>query len=239
MVNDATRAVESIAVDPNARLREFASAVKTVALDAALTREELSMRVCALADQALGQRAPRRPSVVRPRLLAKRGQARAILARFVRLPFEAQTVHPVISALDVLRELYACKGYVLPDRVVVRLGRAWREAIDSYDRYKALLAFESATHFALRVALRNGSVFVARSFAFRNQAMLLIPPDEWKTKRNHFYVHLKLPQDSREFLGPLIEHLDQSLIVLRDATTRGDVRIDSAVHLDRCGIFYD
>ncbi|QBR01665.1 hypothetical protein E1956_31365 [Paraburkholderia pallida] len=36
VVNDATREVESIALDPNGRLREFASAVKTVALDAAL-----------------------------------------------------------------------------------------------------------------------------------------------------------------------------------------------------------
>ena len=51
-------------------------------------------------------------------------------------------------------------------------------------------------------------------------------------KRNHLYGHLKLPQDPKEFLEPLIEHLDQGLIVLRDATTHGDVRIDSAVHLD-------
>jgi len=232
VVNDATREVESIQIDPNARLQEFASAVKTVALDVALAREELSRRLCELADQTLDQRMPSRRSLVRARLLAKRGQARAMLARFIRLPFEAQTVHPVINALDVLRDLYARKGYLLPDRVVIRLGRAWREAIDSYDRYKALLAFEWATLFALRVALRNGSVFIDHSFAFRSQAMLLIPPDEWKAKRNHFYGHLKLPQDPKEFLGPLIEHLDQSLIVLRDATTRGDVHIDSAVHLD-------
>ena len=232
VVNDATREVESIQIDPNARLQEFASAVKTVALDVALAREELGRRLCELADQTLDQRMPSRRSLVRARLLAKRGQARAMLARFIRLPFEAQTVHPVINALDVLRDLYARKGYLLPDRVVIRLGRAWREAIDSYDRYKALLAFEWATLFALRVALRNGSVFIDHSFAFRSQAMLLIPPDEWKAKRNHFYGHLKLPQDPKEFLGPLIEHLDQSLIVLRDATTRGDVHIDSAVHLD-------
>jgi hypothetical protein len=84
----------------------------------------------------------------------------------------------------------------------------------------------------LRVALRNGSVFVGHSFAFRSQAMLLIPPEEWKAKRNHLYGHLKLPQDPKAFLEPLIEHLDQGLTVLRDATVRGGVRIDSAVHLD-------
>ena len=48
VVNDATREVESIQIDPNARLQEFASAVKTVALDVALAREELSRRLCEL-----------------------------------------------------------------------------------------------------------------------------------------------------------------------------------------------
>ena len=230
--NDAMREIELILLDPKARLREFASAVKAVALDAALSREDLSARLCELADRALDQRTPTRRSLVRARLLAKRGKARAMLARLIRLPFEAQTVHPVINALEVLRGIYARKSYTLPDHVAIRLGRAWREAIDSYDRYKALLAFEWATLFALRVALRNGSVFIDHSFAFRSQAMLLIPPDQWKAKRNHFYGHLKLPQDPKEFLGPLIEHLDRSLIVLRDATMRGDVHIDSAVHLD-------
>lgn len=232
MVNDATSEVESVRPDPGARLREFASTVKTVALDETLAREELSKRLFELADQALDQRTPSRRSLVRARLLAKRGQARAMLARLVRLPFEAQTEHPVINALDVLRGLYGRRAYTLPDRVTIRLGRVWRDAIDGYDRYKAMLAFEWATLFALRVALRNGSVFIEHSFAFRSQAMLLIPPDEWKAKRNHFYGHLKLPQDPKEFLEPLIEHLDQGLIVLRDATNRGDLRIDSAVHLD-------
>ena len=230
--NDAMREMEVILLDPKARLRAFASAVKAVALDAALSRENLSERLCELADQILDQRTPTRRGLVRARLLAKRGKARAMLARLIRLPFEAQTVHPVISALEVLRGIYARKCYTLPDGVAIRLGRAWREAIDSYDRYQALLAFEWATLFALRVALRNGSVFIDHSFAFRSQAMLLIPQDEWKAKRNHFYGHLKLPQDPKEFLGPLIEHLDRSLIVLRDATMRGDVHIDSAVHLD-------
>jgi len=149
----------------------------------------------------------------------------------VRLPFEAQTAHPVTDALQVLRGLYARKAYTLPDRVTVQLGRAWREAIDGYDRYKALSAFEWATLFALRVALRNGSVFVDHSFAFRSQARKLIPHDDWSAKRNHYYGHLKLPQDAKEILEPLIRHLDHGLTVLRDATVRGDVRIDTAVHL--------
>ena len=231
-VNDATRDVDAARPDLKTRIHDFAAAVKAVALDATLSRDELSNKVCALADQALDVRPPSRRSLVRAHLMAKRGQARAILAKIVRLPFEAQTAHPVTDALQVLRDLYARKAYTLPDRVTIRLGRAWREAIDGYDRHKALSAFEWATLFALRVALRNGSVFVDHSFAFRSQARMLIPHDDWSAKRNHYYGHLKLPQDAKEFLEPLIRHLDHGLAVLRDATVRGDVRIDTAVHLD-------
>ncbi|MBP0595262.1 hypothetical protein J8I87_37540 [Paraburkholderia sp. LEh10] len=215
------REIELILLDPKACLREFALAVKAVALDAALSRKDLGERLNELADQALDERIPTRHSLVPAHLLAKRGKARAMLARLIRLPFEAQTVHPVISALQVLRGSYARKSYRLPDHVAIRLGRDWREAIDSCDPYKALLAFEWATLFALRVALRNGSVFNDHSLAFRRQAVLLIPRAEWKAKRNRFYGHLKLPQEPKDFLGPLIAHLNQSLIVLRDATTGG------------------
>jgi hypothetical protein len=231
-VNDATRDIDAARPDLKARIHDFAAAVKAVALDATLSRDELSNKVCALADQALDVRPPSRRSLVRAHLMAKRGQARAMLAKIVRLPFEAQTAHPVTDALQVLRDLYARKAYTLPDRVTIRLGRAWREAIDGYDGHKALSAFEWATLFALRVALRNGSVFVEHSFAFRSQARMLIPHDDWSAKRNHYYGHLKLPQDAKEFLEPLVRHLDHGLSVLRDATVRGDVRIDTAVHLD-------
>jgi hypothetical protein len=84
-----------------------------------------------------------------------------MVGRLIRLPFEAQTDHSVINAFEVLRGIYARKSYTLPDHVAIRLGRAWREAIDSYDRYKALLAFECATLFALRVALRNGAALIS------------------------------------------------------------------------------
>jgi hypothetical protein len=67
------------------------------------------------------------------------------------------------------------------------------------DRKRALAAFEWGTLFALRVALRNGSVFLDHSFAFRSQATMLISGQDWQARRNHFYGHLKLPQDARAF----------------------------------------
>src|SRR5260370_16539334 len=158
-----------------AGIRACATAVKAVALDEPLLRDELNDKLCARADRALDVRPPSRRSLVGAHLMAKRRQARAMFAKMVLLPFEAQTAHPVTDALQVLRGLYARKAYTLPDRVTIRLGRAWREAIDGYDRHKALSAFEWATLFALRIALGNGSVYVEHSFAFRSQARMLIP----------------------------------------------------------------
>jgi hypothetical protein len=104
-INDAVREIDAARPDLKARIRDLATAVKTAALDTTLSRDELSDRLCTLANQALDPHPPSRRSLVRAHLMAKRGQARSMLARLVRLPFEAQTAHPVIDALQVLRGL--------------------------------------------------------------------------------------------------------------------------------------
>ncbi len=213
-------------------MREFATAVKTLAADDVLSREALCQQLLALADAALNRHAPSRASLIRMQLLSRHRQARALLGKLVLLPFSAQSAHPVIDALTVLQELYARKADSLPDHITIRLGRAWQPAMEEQDRQRALAAFEWGTLFALRVALRNGSVFLAHSFAFRSQAALLIDANDWKAKRNHFYGHLKLPQDAQAFLVPVIAHLDEGLVKLRDAVLCGKLKIDDAIHID-------
>ena len=46
-------------------------------------------------------------------------------------------------------------------------------------------AFEWATLFKLRMSLRNGSVYLARSFAFRGHASLLISKEQWRFTATH------------------------------------------------------
>ena len=218
--------------DLKAQLRDFATAIKTLAANEDLTRDELATQMCALADAAPGQNAPSRTSLMRAQLVMKRRVARAMLARLLELPFEAQTDHPVIDALTLLRKLYADKAVELPTDTEISLGRAWQRMIASDNRGDALIAFEWATLFALRRALRNASVYVDHSFSFRSLAVLLIPVDEWQSQRNHFYGQLGLPQDPKAFLEPVIKHLDEGLKRLSEAVGRGEVRVDTAVHLD-------
>lgn len=231
-VNDAGRLIDAGRPDPGVKLREFAAAVKALVADEALTREALCQQLGALADSATSQNLPSRASLIRAQLLSRHRQARAMLGRLVRLPFAAQSAHPVIEAMEVLRKLYARRADWLPDKVTIRLGRAWQPALEGQDRKRALAAFEWGTLFALRVALRNGSVFLDHSFAFRSQAAMLISNDDWQARRNHFYGHLKLPQDAKAFLEPVVAHLDAGLAKLRDAALRGELKIDSAIHID-------
>lgn len=232
IVNDASRDVESARLKAADQLREFALAVKSLAMDESLSREVLGKELCLLADRVLQPHPPSRRSEIRQCLLRKRHYARNLLIRIVRLPFEADSDHPVIDAIVLLRGLYRRHAYLLPDGVNIRFGRAWRESIDGYDRLKAMVAFEWATLFAMRIALRNGTIFVEHSFSFRSQAHMLISAEDWRTKRNNLYGHLGLPQDPQEFLGPVLAHLAQRLELLNRAADEGAVRIDTAVHLD-------
>lgn len=186
VVNEAGRKVDATRPDLKSQLRQFAAEVKTLATDSNLPHDALVEQLVQLADAMLAQSGPSRASLVRAQLLTKQHVARAMLAKLLTLPFESETSHPVIDALEVLRTVYVCGERELPVDVPVQLGRAWQRVIEGDDRVQALLAFEWATLSALRVALRNGSVFVAHSFAFRSQATLLIPDAVWKAQRNHY-----------------------------------------------------
>jgi hypothetical protein len=92
------------------------------------------------------------------------------------LAWQATGEHPAIGALDRLRTLYAGGTKSLPGEVTAaRLGPAWRQAIADVDRERAFRALEVATLFALRRALRNGSVWIEHSLSFRGRERLFIP----------------------------------------------------------------
>jgi hypothetical protein len=142
VVNDASREVDAARVKAADQLHEFAAAVKALATDESLSHEDLRKELCVLADLVLHPAAPNRRSQIRQYLILKRHHARNLLMRLVQLPFEAETTHPVLDSIILLRGLYRRRAYLLPDGVSIRLGRPWREAIDGYDRIKAMVAFE-------------------------------------------------------------------------------------------------
>ena len=171
MVNTAARATEPKYADSQTRLRELAQSVRDLATNTALDPEALKGDLITLADNALRQAKVSRAALGRAYLMAHPHQARIILARLLTLPFEADEDRSVIDALTILRTLYADKSTELPPQAhTINLGRRWQEAMVADDGAKALAAFEWATLLKLRVALRNGAVYLAHSFAFRGHA---------------------------------------------------------------------
>ena len=127
-INDAGRLIDAGQADPSTRMREFATAVKALAEDSALTREALCQQLAALADAALTQHRLSRAKLIRAQLLSRHRPARALLARLVLLPFTSQSAHPVTEALAMLQTLYARNADWLPERSGIQLGRAWQAA---------------------------------------------------------------------------------------------------------------
>ncbi len=234
MANQAARETSPKYTDAQKRLREFAQTVRGLATDPTLSHEDLKTQLCAKADATLQEAKVSGAALARAWLIEHPNQARAVLAELTALPLESDSEHPVIEALKVLRELYAGKSRELPPAARIDFGRRWRDAVTVEDRRKALNAFEWATLFKLRISLRNGSIHLEHSFAFRGHAALLIPQEKWHAHRNSHYGHLKLSQDPKEFLGPITEQLRKRIEQFTEAVTSNKIRVDDeGMHLDR------
>ncbi len=232
-VSHAEIATSPSFTDAQSNLIEFAKAVQALADDAQIDDNALRAKMRELAGAALANKKLSKAARGRAYLIEHPRQSRAILARLVNLPLQAQGEHPVVEALSILRGIYAVKSNLLLKIPITPLGNRWKEAFANRDRKKALAAFEWATLLKLRMALRNGSVYLPHSFAFKSQASLLISEEQWKIHRNSHYGHLKLPTDPKETLHPMVEHLKERLAVFGQAVANGIVEIDAeGMHLE-------
>lgn len=88
-----------------------------------------------------------------------------------------------------LGQIYEQGTRELPTTPVIDFGRVWRALLSGTDREQAFRAFEVATLLALRRALRNGTVWIDHSLAFRrrdNQMGSRVTRDH---KRHHVRIH--------------------------------------------------
>lgn len=225
--NDAARETSPAYTDVQAKFQTFALNVKRLATQSDLSHADLKSQLCELVANNLADTKRSRSATARAYLIEHAKQARSVLSRIMALPLQAQGDHPVIAALAVLKDVYGRHSDTLARIPAIKLGNRWREAIADKDRRKALCAFEWATLFALRVALRNGSVYLTHTFAFRSQASLLISRERWASASNMYYGHLKLSKDPKEHLEPVVEMLNTRLQEFGEAARSGRVQVDA------------
>jgi hypothetical protein len=199
--------------------------------DSTLSSESLRQSIVALmpSEQDLF---PSRAAGVRWKLNEKERQVRPLLKALVALPFEGDEGSSLLLALRQLRDVYARQSRSLPRDADVTFAPRWAALIEAPDRQRGLRAFEAATLFALRKALRNGSVWIAHSLAFRQRDALLIPEAEWTSHRRRFYEQLGAPMHVSRYTPQLLANLEAGLVSLAEAVEAEEVIVDDkGIHL--------
>jgi hypothetical protein len=174
-----------------------------VALSAqgAVPDAELRARLEALITETQKRKPPSRASLVREGLIDGIRPVRSLLVAIAKLPWQATGEHPAIEYLAKLQALYLKGSRKLPVEVVApSLGMIWQVSISSPDRERAFQALEVATLFALRRAVRNGSVWIEHSLSFRGRARLFFTDERWQAESKKHYARLSLPQQGCHFL---------------------------------------
>ena len=200
--------------------------------EGAVPDAELRARLEALVSASRQRKPPSRASLVRERLIEAFRPVRSLLVAIVKLPWQATGNHPAIIALTILRDRYGRRVRKLPDDVAApSLGAVWRNTISGYDRDRAFRALEVATLFALRRAVRNGSVWIEHSLSFRDRERLFLPTEQWKAEGMRHYACLSLPTKPAAFLEPLLARVRTGVDAVAEAARSGILRIDDDLHL--------
>ena len=175
---------------------------------------------------------PSRAAAIRGKLSEHARHVRPLVKMLVDLAFEGEPHAPLLMALSELRALYARRARQLPADIDASIAPRWAELIGGVDRQRALRAFEAATLFALRKALRNGSVWIAHSLAYCRRNAMLIPDVDWEHQRQRWYQHFGLPLQASGYTPQLLANLEAGLTSLAEAVEAGEVGVDDqGVHL--------
>ena len=205
-----------------------------VALSAqgAVPDAELRARLEALITETQKRKPPSRASLVREGLIDGIRPVRSLLVAIAKLPWQATGEHPAIEYLAKLQALYLKGSRKLPVEVVApSLGMIWQVSISSPDRERAFQALEVATLFALRRAVRNGSVWIEHSLSFRGRARLFFTDERWQAESKKHYARLSLPSKAATFLKPLLARVTAGVDAVAAAARTGVLRVDDELHL--------
>jgi hypothetical protein len=171
------------AVDWAQQYQQLLRELTELAAEGTVPDTELRSRLAELVATQQTRCTPSRTALIRERLIEAIAPVRSLLAAVSGLSWRASGEHPVLDALTELRAQYAAGVKMLPAAsMATRLGPAWRQAIVDTDRERAFRALEVATLFALRRALRNGSVWIEHSLTFRGRERLFLPEEHWRAE---------------------------------------------------------
>ncbi len=227
----AAEGIDANLTELTQRYQQLLGEVGTLATNADLSGEQIREQLRALMQVHRDQTPRSRAQLVRERLMEAAGPSRALLRALVQLPWRADSTQPLLEAMHVLQDRYERDERTLPVGCEMALGRVWHTSLAAEDRGRAFVAAEVGTLLNLRRALRNGTVWIDHSLAFRSRETLFIAPAQWQQSRRAHFRRLSLPTDPAAFLEPLAERAQAGVQAVALAAEAGILRIDDELHL--------
>ena len=224
--NKAKGKVIQAEVERGKSLPSVVKVVRSLAEDTTLSETQLRSKLLEIVEDCTKSHPTTRAAATREQLLQHTRPVRALLHRLGELPFKGQDNPPVLQALATLSALYAARSRELPPEFSIDMGSVWTGLLACADRKLAMQALEVATLLGLRRTLKNGTVFIAHSFAYRARENMLIDAGEWQKNRNRYRARMKLPNDPREFTEPLVEKVTEGVKAMTEAVDAGLLLID-------------
>ena len=145
-------------------------------------------------------------------MLARYSTLRQYLPAFFALPFQAATgSEPLLGAIEILRALDAgTRGALTTDDPHDFVQADWRPHLISGGKLDRAI-WEIALAFAVRDALRAGSLFLVQSRDHVSFWNLVYDDRKWQQTREQAYQRLDLPTDGRVFLARLTAEFDRAV----------------------------
>ena len=193
---------------------------QVVAVERALGWERLRTLVLETEAAVVGARPDNLGEIVE-RYASVRRMSPVILDAFVFRSWKEQD--PLLTALDVVRELHASGAKKLPARSPTSFLRStWRKLVKTNvgtDRR----AHEVAVMMALRERLRSGDVWVEGSRAFRAFVDFLLPRDAFENRRKADDLGLAVPDRFEDWRDDRAKRLETRLREVDTLTAAGDL----------------
>ncbi len=144
-------------------------------------------------------------------MLARYGTLRQYLPAFFALPFQAAAGSEILlRAVESLRALDACsRGPLTTNDPHGFVQADWRSHLVSDGKLDRAI-WEISLAFAVRDALRAGSLFLAHSRDHVSFWNLVYDDRSWQQTREQAYGRLDLPTDGQAFLAQLGAELDRA-----------------------------
>ncbi len=190
------------------------------AVERSLGWERLKILV-AVTESAVADSRPDNLGEIVKRYASLRRMSPVIFGAFV---FRSWKEHdPLLTALDVVRELHASGAKKLPPRAPMGFLRPiWRKVVKTAvgtDRR----AYEVAVMMALRERLRSGDVWVEGSRAFRAFDDFLLPRDAFENWRDADELGLAVPDRFEDWRDDKAKRLETRLREVDALTAAGDL----------------